>query len=185
MDNVNNLSNHFLLAMPQLDDQWFGQSVCYICSHDESGCMGLIINKPMGMDLSDIFSELNIESEKKSAQSIMQGGPVSPEQGFILYQGNYNEVDNMEVTQNVRLTSSKEILEYLANGAGPENSIICLGYAGWSAGQLEEELAQNSWLTIPADEELLFHTPMEDIAQKAANKLGISIEQLNTQSGRA
>lgn len=185
MESVNNLKHHFLLAMPQLDDQWFGQSVCYICSHDESGCMGLIINKPMGMDLSDIFSELNIESEKKSAQSIMQGGPVSPEQGFILYQGNYNEVDNMEITQNVRLTSSKEILEYLANGAGPENSIICLGYAGWSAGQLEEELAQNSWLTIPADEELLFHTPMEDIAQKAANKLGISIEQLNTQSGRA
>jgi len=185
MDNINNLSHHFLLAMPQLNDQWFGQSVCYICSHDETGCMGLVINKPIGMNLSDIFSELKIETERSNGQSIMQGGPVSPEQGFILYQGNYNEVDNMEITQNVRLTSSKEILENLATGAGPENSIICLGYAGWTAGQLEAELAENSWLTIPADEELLFHTPMEDIAQKAANKLGISIEQLNTHSGHA
>lgn len=185
MDNVNNLSHHFLVAMPQLDDQWFGQAVCYVCSHDESGCMGLVINKSTGMNLSDIFTELNIKTEKNTAQVIMQGGPVSPEQGFILYQGNYNEVENMEIVDNVRLTSSKEVLESLANGTGPENSIICLGYAGWSAGQLEEELAQNSWLTIPADEELLFHTPMKDLAQKAANKLGISIEQLNTQSGHA
>lgn len=185
MDNVNNLKNHFLLAMPQLDDQWFGQSVCYICNHDESGSMGLVINKPIGMDLADIFSELKIETEKKATQIIMQGGPVSPEQGFILYQGSYNEVENMEIAQNIRLTSSKDILENLAHGAGPENSIICLGYAGWGAGQLEQELIQNSWLTIPADEELLFHTPMENIAQKAANKLGISLEQLNTQSGHA
>lgn len=185
MDSVSSLKNHFLIAMPQLNDPWFGHSVCYICDHNEDGTMGLVINKPMGMTLGDIFSELEIDTEKGGHQPIMQGGPVNPEQGFVLYQGNFNEVQNMLIADNVRLTSSKDILDNLAIGAGPENSIICLGYAGWSAGQLEKELVENSWLTIEADEELLFHTPIEDMAQKAAKKLGVDISQLTGASGHA
>lgn len=185
MDSSSNLKNHFLLAMPLMNDPWFGQSVCYICDHNENGTMGLVINKPMGISLGDIYSELDIESEGQAERPILQGGPVSPEQGFVLYEGGYNEVQNMEITQGIRLSTSKDILATIAEGSGPDNVIVCLGYAGWDAGQLEDEIARNSWLTIPADEELLFHTPIEEIAKKAAEKLGVDLNMLSGQSGHA
>jgi len=185
MDSSSDLKNHFLLAMPLLDDPWFGHSVCYICDHNENGTMGLVINKPMGIHLKDIYSELAIDSDGQGERPILQGGPVSPEQGFVLYEGGYNEVQNLEIAQGIRLSTSKDILENIAEGTGPDNVIVCLGYAGWSAGQLEDEIARNSWLTIPADEALLFHTPLEDIAEKAAEKLGVDLSKLSGQSGHA
>mgnify|MGYP005994409719 FL=1 len=185
MNLSNNLKHHFLVAMPQLNDSYFGHSVCYICDHNEHGSMGLVINKPMGISLGEIFSELHIEDTNQSARSILQGGPVSPEQGFVLYQGSYNEVQNTEITNTVRLSTSKEILSNIASGAGPDEVLVCLGYAGWDAGQLETEIAENTWLTVEADEELLFHTPVADIAQKAAQKIGVDINLLTTQSGHA
>lgn len=185
MNSVNNLTNHFLLAMPQLGDSYFGQSVCYICDHNEHGSMGLVINKPMNISLADIFSELDITVSKQTNQTIMQGGPVSPEQGFVLYEGHYNNVENTEISSNIRLSTSKEILDEIAAGNGPDEVLVCLGYAGWEAGQLEEEIASNSWLTVEADEELLFHTPAVDIASKAAKKIGVDINLLTTQSGHA
>lgn len=147
--------------------------------------MGLIINKPMGIQLNDILNELDISPTQTPSQNIMQGGPVSPEQGFVLYQGQAHDVQNMSVNDEVRLTTSKDILNHIASGDGPEDAIICLGYAGWDAGQLENEIANNSWLTIPADEDLLFHTDSEQLADKAANKLGINLSQLTGQSGHA
>jgi putative transcriptional regulator len=185
MNSVNNLTNHFLLAMPQLGDSYFGQSVCYICDHNENGSMGLVINKPMGISLGDIFSELDITASKQSSRTIMQGGPVSPEQGFVLYEGHYNNVENTEISKNIRLSTSKEILAEIASGNGPEEVLVCLGYAGWEAGQLEEELAANTWLTVEADEELLFHTPAAENDTKAAKKIGVDINLLTTQSGHA
>lgn len=185
MNSSTNLKNHFLLAMPQLTDSYFGQSVCYICDHNEHGSMGLVINKPMGISLGDIFSELEIEAQNQSAQMILQGGPVSPEQGFVLYQGNYNEVENTKISNNIRLSTSKDILTTIANGSGPDAVMVCLGYAGWEAGQLEEEIAGNTWLTVEADEELLFHTPVKDIAAKAAQKIGVDLTLLTSQSGHA
>jgi putative transcriptional regulator len=185
MDSSSNLKNHFILAMPLMNDPYFGHSVCYICDHNEEGTMGLVINKPLGINLGDIYSELDIESLGQAERPILQGGPVSPEQGFVLYEGGYNEVENLAITDDIRLSTSKDILSNIAHGSGPENVLVCLGYAGWSAGQLEDEIARNSWLTVPADEELLFHTPMEEIAQKAAQKLGIDLSLLSGQSGHA
>ncbi len=171
--------------MPQLNDPWFAHSVCYICDHSEDGCMGLVINKPLDMGLAEILSELKIEIEKPQNQTVLQGGPVSPEQGFILYQGDIKAEQNMEITKGVNLTTSKEILEEIGQGMGPKNMLVCLGYAGWESGQLEAEITANSWLTIPADEDLLFHTPTKDIARAAAKKLGVDINLLSGQSGRA
>lgn len=174
-----------MLAMPQLNDPWFAHSVCYICDHNEDGCMGLVINKPLDMGLTEILSELKIEAGKPSNQIVLQGGPVSPEQGFILYQGEIKAEQNMEITKGVNLTTSKEILEDIGQGMGPENILVCLGYAGWEGGQLEAEITANSWLTIPADEDLLFHTPTKDIARAAAKKLGVDLNLLSGQSGHA
>lgn len=185
MTQTIDLKNHLLLAMPMLNDAVFKNSVCYICEHDEKGAMGLIINKPMGIELEDILKELEINSDEQQHHSIMQGGPVSPEQGFVLYKGDNQDVQNMIVEGSIRLTTSKDILSNIAHGHGPENAIICLGYAGWDAGQLEEEIANNSWLTIEADEELLFDTQSDKIAQKAASKLGINLSSLSGQSGHA
>lgn len=185
MDSSSNLKHHFLVAMPSLNDPWFGHSVCYICDHNENGSMGLVINKPMGIHLGDIFSELDIEADNQADCPILQGGPVSPEQGFVLYQGTYDEVQNLAITDGVRLSTSKDILANIAHGEGPEQIRVCLGYAGWEAGQLEEEIAGNSWLTVPADEDLLFNTPIDQIAQQAAKKLGIDLISISPETGHA
>lgn len=179
------LKNHLLLAMPLLTDPWFKHSVCYICEHNEQGAMGLIINKPMGIKLNDILGELDITAEHEQHHNIMQGGPVSPEQGFVLYRGSEQHVENMHVSDSIRLTTSKEILSNMAHGTGPDDAIICLGYAGWDAGQLEEEIANNSWLTIEADDDLVFLTDSDKLAATAANKLGIDLSLLSGQSGHA
>lgn len=181
----NNLTHHFLVAMPQLNDSYFGRSVCYICDHNEQGSMGLVINKPMDLSLADIFSELEIEANSQSDISIMQGGPVSPEQGFVLYKGDYDDVQNTEIANNVRLSTSKEILANIAQGKGPDDILVCLGYAGWEAGQLEEEIAGNTWLTVEADDQLLFRTPINEIAKQAAHKIGVDLNLLTSQSGHA
>lgn len=185
MNSSNNLKHHLLVAMPQLNDSYFGHSVCYICDHDEHGSMGLVINKPMGISLGDIFSELKIEATRQSDRVIMQGGPVSPEQGFVLYQGHFEHIENNQITDAIHLSTSKDILTTIANGQGPSDVLVCLGYAGWEAGQLAAEIAENTWLTVEADEELLFHTPINEIAQKAAKKIGVDINLLTTQSGHA
>lgn len=179
------LKHHLLLAMPLLNDPWFKQSVCYICEHNEEGAMGLIINKPLGIQLNDILEELKISPSQALNPNIMQGGPVSPEQGFVLYQGDADNIQSIMVGDLVHLTTSKDILNSISNGDGPADSIICLGYAGWDAGQLEEEIANNSWLTVQADSELLFHTDSEQLANKAASKLGINLSLLSGQSGHA
>jgi len=171
--------------MPQLNDPWFAHSVCYICDHNEDGSMGLVINKPLDMQLIEILKELKIDTSKPQDQPVLQGGPVSPEQGFILYHGQVKTEQNMEIAPNINLTTSKEILEEIGQGQGPESMLICLGYAGWEAGQLEAEFTANSWLTIPADDELLFNTPSQDIARAAAKKLGVDINLLSGQSGHA
>lgn len=182
----NQFANHFIIAMPQLNDPWFGQSVCYICDHNEHGSMGLVINKFCEINLGDILFELKIQTEKPLDNLVFQGGPVGTEQGFILYQGEFEpEPASTHIANDTYLSTSKEMLEHIAKQTGPENFLVCLGYAGWGAGQLEEEIAQNSWLTIPADEQLLFHTPPQDLARQAALKIGVDIHLLSSQSGQA
>ncbi|EAT11215.1 YqgE/AlgH family protein [Bermanella marisrubri] len=185
MDSTSNLKHHLLLAMPSLSDPYFGHSVCYICDHNEQGSMGLVLNKPMGIELTDVLSELDIETDKPIHFPILQGGPVSPEQGFVLYRGSESELQNMVINGDIRLTTSKDILSQLALGSGPDDVRICLGYAGWEAGQLEQELIQNAWLTVPADEELLFHTPMDQMLEKAASRIGVDMSLISGEAGHA
>jgi len=179
------LKHHFLLAMPQLDDPYFGHSLCYICEHSEQGAMGLVLNKPIGMSLSQVFSELGMEGQRHGEEPVIQGGPVNPEQGFILYQDDEPWEQSMHVGDRTYLTTSKDMLEAIADGRSPDNVIVCLGYAGWSAGQLEEELANNSWLTIEADEKIIFNTKAEQQVKAAADKLGIDINLMTSDSGHA
>lgn len=179
------LKHHFLLAMPQLSDPWFGHSLCYICEHNEHGAMGLVLNKPVGMTLAQVFSELGMASDSHGEDPVIQGGPVNPEQGFILYQDEKDWGQSMHVGDKTYLTTSKDMLEAIASGGAPDNVIVCLGYAGWDAGQLEEELANNSWLTIEADEHIIFNTNTHDQVDAAAKKLGIDMNLMTSDSGHA
>ncbi len=185
MTDTTTLQNHLLIAMPQLDDPWFGSSLCYICEHSEEGAMGLVINKPLDLELGDVFAELGIDAACRTKLPVFRGGPVSQEQGFILYRGKEALGQSLKVAPNTFLTTSKDMLDDMAVGGGPLDIVVCLGYAGWDAGQLEEEVAGNSWLTVPADEDILFHTHPEDQSKKAALKLGFDISHLSSDAGHA
>lgn len=185
MTDTASLQNHLLIAMPQLNDPWFGSSLCYICEHTSEGAMGLVINKPLDLELGDVFEELGIAAAYRKKLPVFRGGPVSQEQGFILYRGIEPAGQSLEVAKNTFLSTSKDMLDDMAGGGGPLDIIVCLGYAGWEAGQLEEELAGNSWLAVQADEDILFHTHPDEQSNKAAQKLGFDISQLSGVSGHA
>lgn len=179
------LTNQLLLAMPQLDDPWFGHGLVYICEHTKDGAMGLVINNPVQLTLNEVFAELKLPEQRPEDEVILCGGPVAPDQGFILHSPTGKWDSSMSITEDICLTTSKDILAAIAQGQGPEKYLVTLGYAGWSAGQLEDELAENSWLTLPADNSILFDTPFEQRLQKAADQLGIDMSLLSSQAGHA
>jgi len=187
MAQETNLTNHFLIAMPSLEDGNFSQSVTYICEHDENGALGITINRPSDIGLAEIFSQLQLSaaSDHIINQTVLFGGPVQMDRGFILHSpvGNWNS--SLKVTENIAVTTSQDIMEAIAKNEGPENSIIALGYAGWGPGQLELEISENSWLSCPASEDILFHTPIEKRWQAAALLLGIDLQLLSNQTGHA
>jgi len=185
MLELNSLRNHLLIAMPALEGSWFGGTVIYLCEHNQEGAMGLVLNKPSGFEFSDICEQLDIEQRDHIHPLIMQGGPVSPEQGFILHQETGDWGATMHITETAHLTSSKDILRAIAQGTGPQNYVLGLGYAGWSEGQLDDELRENSWLTLEATNELLFGLDHRDIYDVALSKLGISAEFLSDEAGQA
>ncbi len=175
--NKTSLAHHFLVAFPTLDDPNFSKSVVYIYEHNEEGAMGLIINKPLNMQLSDVLQHLNITtgSSVVSTQPVMMGGPIGQEHGFVLYDEDHE----------VFLSSSKETLIAIADSKGPDRYIVTLGYAGWQAGQLEQELQENDWLITHYDASILFETPSEKRWHAAAKLIGIDIEQISHQTGHA
>jgi putative transcriptional regulator len=187
------LQSQFLLSMPQLLDPNFRGTLSYICEHDELGAMAITINRPSDLMLYELLEQLDIPitSEKihsknqNDEQMIYIGGPVQQDRGFILHTDKRAWQSTLEINEHMRLTTSKDILEAIAKGDGPDNYIITLGYAGWSEGQLEEELVANAWLNCPADEEILFHTKSQDRLNKTMQKLGINSSQLNGQIGHA
>jgi putative transcriptional regulator len=185
MQQLQSLKNHLLIAMPQLGDSWFEGTVTYLCEHNEEGAMGLVLNKPLKVSLDDICQQLDIDRLPGIDPAILAGGPVSREHGFILHrqQGQWDSTLNVE--EEAHLTSSKDILKAIAAGDGPRNYRMALGYAGWDAQQLDEELKQNSWLTVEASSELLFATQPEDLYRSALNQLGISPEFLSSDAGHA
>jgi len=182
-----NLTNHFLIAMPQLEDPNFYQTATYICEHTAEGAMGLIINRPMNIQLADVLEQMEISATDPACQQIpvYYGGPVQVERGFILHSPATQWESTVTVTDNLAITTSRDILIDIAEGKGPKQYLITLGYAGWGAGQLEFELGQNTWLSGPADPAILFDVAVEDRWMRAAQDLGVDLNLLSGDSGHA
>lgn len=190
--DVLSLTNHLLIAMPSLNDPNFEQSVSYICEHNNEGAMGIVINHPMDLSFADLCEQLEIEitDMDTAAYPIFDGGPVEVDRGFILHTPIGEWESTLEVTKNIGLTMSQDIIEAIANGyssdnSPPEHFIITLGYAGWSEDQIEDEIAANTWLNVPATNEILFHTVTDKRWTAAAALLGIDLQQLSSDIGHA
>lgn len=176
------LKHHFLVAMPRLKDPNFQKSVIYLHEHNKEGAMGLVINKPLQINLGNVLRHLNIKITDDSIElhSVMMGGPVRQEHGFVIY-----STLSKEVSQEIDISSSKSMLQKIAQGQGPKEFLITLGYAGWGSGQLEYEINRNDWLIAPFNKKLLFSTPNDKRWQAAAALLGVDINQLSGQVGHA
>lgn len=188
IEQITSLQNHFLVAMPALDDEYFGRSVTYILEHNHEGAMGIVINQPSSMTFRELISQSDENAtidDDKSDKIVVCGGPVHQDRGFVIHSTQVGWNSSAKVTPNIMVTTSKDILSVLGNSQGPERSMIALGYAGWGAGQLEQEIQANAWLTIEADEEILFNTPIHKKWQASVNKLGVDVWQLTQQSGSA
>lgn len=187
MTNETNLTNHFLIAMPSLADDNFSQSVTYICEHDENGALGITINRRSEISLGEILSQLQItpSTNRSLEQTILSGGPVQVDRGFILHSPAGKWESSLSVTNEIAVTTSQDIMQAIANNVGPRHCLIALGYSGWGPGQLEYELSQNAWLSCPATEEILFHTPLEKRWRAAALLLGVDLQLLSSQAGHA
>jgi putative transcriptional regulator len=181
------LADHFLIAMPGLNAGIFANSVTYICEHNEQGAMGIVINHPLDLSLGEIFEHLDIEGiDKPHHEAILAGGPLQMDRGFILHRRSPHQWQSTRnISKHISLTSSQDILADIAHNQGPKDSIIALGYAGWGAGQLEEELADNAWLTTRADSDIIFNTPIELRAKAAAASIGVDLNLISTQVGHA
>lgn len=180
------LCDHFLIAMPNMHDTSFAQSVTYICEHNERGAMGIVINNPMPMTLHEIFAQMNLRaSAEQGKKPIFAGGPVQSERGFVLHSSSTQWHSTIKVSDDISLTASSDIITALADGKGPSPCLIALGYAGWGEGQLEEEIAANSWLTVPADKNIIFNTPTEQRWTIAALALGINVNLISNTAGHA
>ena len=181
------LTNQFLIAMPNLADPNFHRTVTLLCAHGEDGAMGIVINRPLDIKLSAVLGHLDIEPNSGDTDRIpvLQGGPVQRERGFVIHRppGDWDAV--LRVGDEIGIATSKDILSAVAEGRGPEHVVIALGYAGWGAGQLEHELQQNTWLSGPADARVIFDTPYEDRWASAARLLGIDPHFLTGDAGHA
>jgi len=184
-----NLANHFLIAMPSMLDPVFGGTVVYLCEHNAQGALGLIINKPTDMSMDVLFDRIELDLEivpqPASARPVMFGGPVQVERGFVLHSPADAWSSTMKVTDAIALTTSKDILEAAATDRGPEKILVSLGCAGWSAGQLEEEITRNGWLTVQADPAIVFDVPVEQRFVAAMKLLGIDPVMLAGVAGHA
>lgn len=181
------LSNHLLVALPALHDPHFARSVTLVCQHDDDGAMGVMVNRASEYTLGEVLQQMGITSESEALQSqiVLAGGPVHPERGFVLHDGDREWDSTLTVGNGLYLTTSRDVLEALARGDGPEQAVVALGCAGWGAGQLEQELVDDSWLMVPAGRELLFDLPLDQRWQAAAGSIGVDLVNYASQSGHA
>jgi len=189
-----NLTNQFLIAMPGMGDGTFAGTVVYLCEHTEKGALGLVINKPIDIKLRNLFEkvELTLDREDLADAPVYFGGPVQTERGFVLHErlgagdgdgGPYNST--LQIPGGLEMTTSKDVLEALANGAGPKKVLVTLGYSGWGAGQLEDEISRNGWINVGAEPGIIFDTPVEQRYDKALSLLGIDPRMLSQEAGHA
>jgi len=181
------LTGHLLIAMPALEDPNFHQTVTFICEHNEQGALGIVINRPLDMDMGSIFEQLSLETADQILvrQPVLFGGPVQQERGFVLHEIGHQYDSTVAVNNTVAITTSQDVLGALARGEGPARAIVALGYAGWAAGQLELELSANAWLSVPASPAILFDTPYLERWQAAVGLLGIDFARLSPEAGHA
>ena len=186
-DSATPLASRLLIALPALSDPHFARSVALICQHDDDGAMGVVVNRASEYTLGDVLQQMGIDSddEKLRSQIVLAGGPVHPERGFVLHDGDRTWDSTLPVAANLHLTTSRDILEAMARGEGPSHAVVALGCAGWGAGQLEQELTEDSWLTVPADADLLFILPLDARWQAAAGRIGVDLVNMADYSGHA
>lgn len=189
-----NLTNQFLIAMPGMGDGTFAGTVVYLCEHTEKGALGLVINKPIDIKLKNLFEkvELTLDREDLAEAPVFFGGPVQTERGFVLHEridtadgeeGPYNS--SLQIPGGLSMTTSKDVLEALSSGAGPKKVLVTLGYSGWGAGQLEDEMSRNGWINVGAEPAIIFDTPVEQRYDKALSLLGIDPRMLSQEAGHA
>ena len=182
------LSNHFLIAMPGMVDPSFSETLTLICEHSSEGALGIVVNRPTTISVGEVFRQIGIAGYNHKAgsnQSVYSGGPVSQERGFVLNSGEQSWESSLAIGSGLQLTTSSDILVAIADNEGPGASLVALGYAGWGAGQLEQELSANAWLTCKADPDIIFHTPCHLRLSAAANSLGVNLNLISDQVGHA
>lgn len=182
------LANQLLIAMPTLADPNFSQTVALICEHTDKGALGIVLNRPVGMALGEVFDQLHLPGNDVALreQPVLRGGPVQGDRGFVLHRPTGRAWDStLVVSETLQVTTSRDVLAALAAGTGPSQAVVALGYAGWDAGQLEDEIRQNAWLNAPCDDSIIFDLPFERRWHAAAKLIGIDLGRLSPQSGRA
>jgi putative transcriptional regulator len=185
------LTNQFLIAMPGMADDTFSGAVVYLCEHTDKGALGLVINKPIDIKLKNLFEkvDLALERDDLADEPVYFGGPVQTERGFVLHEklgtegSPYNST--LEIPGGLEMTTSKDVLEAMSAGGGPKRVLVTLGYSGWGAGQLEDEIGRNGWLTVQADPQIIFDTPVEQRYERAVRLLGIDPRMLSQDAGHA
>lgn len=180
----NSLRDHFLIASPYLEDPRFHGSVIYLCDHSDEGALGLVLNQPLDIQLGEILEQLDLDGSELDLP-VFLGGPVQPERGFVLHSPGSTWQSTTPVSGDVTLTTSRDILKAIGDGTGPEDFLVALGYSGWGEGQLEEELASNSWLTCQASADLMFNTPWQELYAAVLERMGIDLNQLSESVGHA
>ena len=187
-----NFTNQFLIAMPGMGDESFAGAVVYLCEHTDKGALGLVINKPIDIKLKNLFEkvELTLDREDIAEEPVYYGGPVQTERGFVLHERLDDEGGHYSSTLAIpggalEMTTSKDVLEALSHGAGPKKVLVTLGYSGWGAGQLEDEMSRNGWINVGAERGIIFDTPVEKRYEKALSLLGIDARMLSQEAGHA
>jgi putative transcriptional regulator len=180
-------ANHLLIALPALQDPNFSRTVALICQHDADGAMGVVVNRPSEYTFGDLLEQMNIvlRDERLRDRRVLAGGPVHPERGFVLHDGEGGWDSSLAISEGLYVTTSRDVLEAMATGDGPEHATVALGCAGWGKGQLERELTQHSWLTVPSESQLIFETPLDARWQAAAGRIGVDMMHIASHSGRA
>lgn len=187
MSESSPLTNQLLIAMPSLRDPNFARGVALLCQHGEDGAMGIMINRLSEYRLGDVLAQMNLRSELPDVidSPVLLGGPVQPERGFVLHtpQGEWDS--SFRISDQISVTTSRDILAAIATGNGPHNAIVALGYSGWSPGQIEHELRENAWLTAPASNTILFDTPLDERWQASASLVGVNLARISPYAGNA
>jgi putative transcriptional regulator len=184
---VDSLANQLLVAMPALTESNFAQTVVLICEHTDRAALGIVLNKPLGMKLGDVMAQMKLEPQDIGIgeQAVLRGGPVHVDRGFVLHRPGGAWDSTHRISEQVQVTTSRDILAAMAQGTGPEDAFVALGYAGWEAGQLEREMLDNAWLTLPLDERIVFELPFEDRWHAAWQLLGVDSSRVSFTAGHA